>query len=648
MRLFRICVRFLQIIVTMSTMTLFDSCNSKLCHEVTWQQVYELIRGEALRPKTEALRAMVVQIEALPEAERKAREKEVKRMKASWFPGLLPACHCRDGVRRLDHVTDYTGYSHVDFDHLTEEQLADARARLREVPEVMLMHTSMRGHGLHVYYRLAPAPQGEGNGYQNTYIQGFRQGNAYIAEQAGVPYDPALEPPVHLSCLCYDADVYFNPDAVAFRIDMEHPVDQKQKKAKAQKKRPKRRRGDDGITKAEHIVEFLKQQPLRYDTLSRKIQIAVQAAVEEGGGEGPQWQELTERRMNDLYVACCKAVGLNLSFQDFKHVLNSGVVPEVNPLREYIFGLPEWDGVTDHIAVAAQMAHVSEATLWERCFKKWFCAMVASWMRDDVVNHQVLVLIGEQGIYKTTWLDALLPPELAQYRCRQSGARAIDKDEQLRATEFGLINMDEIDRMSEQELNALKSLITASDINVRAAYAQSKERRLRVASYVASGNKDRFLTDTTGNRRWLPFRVESIESPFDHPMPYAGMYAQAWALVRQGFNYWFSLADIHSVASHVEDFMVETNEEQLLPVYFSPCQPGTAGAQFLTVAEISAKLTLYGTIRRPMDIRQLGALLRKMGYMSKREPITRRRGFIVLENSADSINSQRRLMANND
>jgi len=653
----------------MSTMTLFDSCNSKLCHEVTWQQVYELIRGEALRPKTEALRAMVAQMDALPEAERKVREKEVKRMKASWFPGLLPACHCCDGVRRLDHVTDYTGFCHVDFDHLTEEQVADVRARLREVPEVLLMHTSMRGHGLHVYYRLAPAPQGEGNGYQNTYVQGFRQGNAYIAELAGVPYDPALEPPVHLSCPCYDAEVYFNPDAVPFHIDMEHPVDQKQKKAKVQKKRSKRRRGDDGITKAEHIVEFLQQQPLRYDTLSRKIQMAAKAA-DEGGGEGPQWQELTERRTNDLYVACCKAVGLNLSFQDFKHVLNSGVVPETNPLREYIFGLPEWDGVTDHIAAVAGMVTIEseklkvkseklkvnevnrekweerdEDLLWYTCFKKWFCAMVASWMRDDVVNHQVLVLIGEQGIFKTSWLDALMPPELAQYRCRQSGARAIDKDEQLRSTEFGLINMDEIDRMSELELNALKSLITAADINVRAAYAQSKERRLRVASYVASGNKDRFLTDTTGNRRWLPFHVASIESPFEHPLPYAGMYAQAWALVRQGFNYWFSLRDIHSVASHVEDFMVETNEQQLLPVYFSPCQPGTVGAQFLSVAEISAKLTLYGSIRRPMDIRQLGALLRKMGYIQRRDASTGRRGYIVLENSADSINAQRKILA---
>ena len=253
--------------------------------------------------------------------------------------------------------------------------------------------------------------------------------------------------------------------------------------------------------------------------------------------------------------------------------------------------------------------------------------------------------VDEGDIYKTTWLDALMPPELVQYRCRQSGARAADKDEQLRATEFGLINMDEIDRMSEQELNALKSLITASDVNVRAAYAVAKERRLRMASYVASGNKERFLTDTTGNRRWLPFSVTAIDSPFDHPMPYAQMYAQAWALVQQGFDFWFSLDDIRSVASHVEGFMVETNEQQLLPVYFAPCEPGTTGAQLLTVAEISAKLTLFGNIRKPLDVRQLGALLKKMGYVRGRLGHGKSRGYIVLEKSAESINAQRKLMA---
>ena len=70
--------------------------------------------------------------------------------------------------------------------------------------------------------------------------------------------------------------------------------------------------------------------------------------------------------------------------------------------------------------------------LWRVCFKKWFVAMVASWMKDEVVNHQVLVLIGKQGIYKTTWLEHLIPPHLRAYACKLANSNDLNKDERLR------------------------------------------------------------------------------------------------------------------------------------------------------------------------------------------------------------------------
>ena len=63
--------------------------------------------------------------------------------------------------------------------------------------------------------------------------------------------------------------------------------------------------------------------------------------------------------------------------------------------------------------------------------------MVASWLRDDVVNQQVLVLIGRQGIFKTTWLEYLLPPELRAYGCKMANSTQLNKDERLRIAEYG-------------------------------------------------------------------------------------------------------------------------------------------------------------------------------------------------------------------
>ena len=151
-----------------------------------------------------------------------------------------------------------------------------------------------------------------------------------------------------------------------------------------------------------------------------------------------------------------------------------------------------------------------------------------------------------------TWLEHLLPPELRAYGCKMANSAQLNKDERLRIAEYGLIALDEIDAMGAKELNVIKSVITASDISERAAYGYTKERRMRLASFCASGNKQEFLTDITGNRRWLPFLVESIINPFFITLPYEQIYAQAKWLIDKGFQYWFDLDDIETLEQHNE------------------------------------------------------------------------------------------------
>ncbi len=270
--------------------------------------------------------------------------------------------------------------------------------------------------------------------------------------------------------------------------------------------------------------------------------------------------------------------------------------------------------------------------------------MVASWLKDEVVNQQVLVLIGRQGIFKTTWLEHLLPPELRPYSCKMAGSGQLNKDERLRIAEYGLIALDEIDSMSVKELNVMKSVITASDISERAAYGYTKERRIRLASFCASGNKQEFLTDLTGNRRWLPFSVESIENPYFRVQPYEQIYAEAHELVEKGFQYWFDLDDIELLEQHNDDFRAQENEEQLLSVYFDI--PAEGYGKFMTTAEISDKLITLGSIKRPLPLNRLGMLLKQAGFQSKQLTSgARTRGWIVRERSAEEVNANRNLAA---
>ena len=393
------------------------------------------------------------------------------------------------------------------------------------------------------------------------------------------------------------------------------------------------------------------------------------------------WREMTKHDINSIVCHAAQEYDANITSREVMTALQSDLIPDVHPLREYVLSLHPWGGQVDWIDFVASQVRVTHSVescrmvqngaesssaentmlhnatqplhnttpnadlLWRLCFKKWFVAMVASWMKDEVVNHQVLVLIGRQGIFKTTWLEHLIPPHLRAYACKLANSNDLNKDERLRIAEFGLISLDEIDSMNNRELNQLKSIITSSDVNERAAYAYTKERRVRLASFCASGNRRDFLTDITGNRRWLPFEVESIQNPFYTIMPYKQMYAQAWALAQDpNFNYWFELDEIDVLEQHNLQFRDESNEEQLLPILFDV--PAEGRGEFMTTAQISERLVTYGNIKKPMALSRLGMVLGTAGFKATKRKIgnIQTRGWIVYQRDTDEISALRRIL----
>ena len=435
------------------------------------------------------------------------------------------------------------------------------------------------------------------------------------------------------------------------------------------------------MTKQEAAIKYITENylnynRLRHDIVSDKLQIRMEkpapAPSLKGGELSSQrmsfplgedlgeavWREMTKHDINSIVCHCAQEYDANITSREVMTALQSDLIPDVHPLREYVLSCGEWteeqpdwiDWVAQQVTVKplgdeAKGDKARSEGLWRGCFKKWFVAMVASWMKDEVVNHQVLVLIGKQGIFKTTWLEHLIPPHLRAYACKLANSNDLNKDERLRIAEFGLISLDEIDSMNNRELNQLKSVITATDVNERAAYAYTKERRVRLASFCASGNRRDFLTDITGNRRWLPFEVESIQNPFYTLLPYERMYAQAWALAQDPlFSYWFDLDEIEVLEEHNQHFRDESNEEQLLPILFDV--PAEGKGEFMTTAQISERLVTYGNIKKPMALSRLGMVLGTAGYKATKRKIgnTQTRGWIVYQRDTDEISALRRIL----
>ena len=360
------------------------------------------------------------------------------------------------------------------------------------------------------------------------------------------------------------------------------------------------------------------------------------------GGVTDGYENLTDRDVNTLWrELCCEKPVVK---QHLQNVIESDYVPKYHPFRYYLEHLPPWtpeqgDAIMGLSLTVNVRGDADEQILFYEYLRKWLVAMVASWADAKVVNNVMLVLIGEQGSYKTTWLANLLPPQLRDYFYTKTNSGLVSKDDLLTLAEYGLVCWEELDTMVPKELNKLKAAMTMPAINERAAYERYHENRPHLASFCGTGNNLQFLSDTTGTRRWLPFEVESIESPLTQPFDHDAIFAQAYALYRQGFRYWFDRNEILRLSQHNQQFETARSEHELIDEYFR--QPvGIEGGEYLPASVILQ--LVGGTNMKDINATKLGRALTAMGFESKMTRGIRR--YRVVRRSTSEMQQHRQLL----
>ena len=355
-----------------------------------------------------------------------------------------------------------------------------------------------------------------------------------------------------------------------------------------------------------------------------------------------RWYEVEDRLVNSLCSMLSKQKDVNA--KKIWQVIDSDFVPLYNPLREYLNRLPPWDETTNPILSLAMDVNVKggpdEQLLFYACLRKWLVGMVAGWLEEKVVNEEVLVLVGEQGIYKTRWLESLIPPELSAYFHSTSTFGKMDKDEVLKLSSFGLICLDEIDALKTEAMSRLKWAVTTKATDARKPYAHNSERRVHIASYCGTSNNLQFIDDDTGTRRWLPFEVESIRSPYEYPIHHDEIFAQAYALYLRGFHYWFEKKEMDVVQLHNKRFEVSKPEQELVSKYYRVPAKDEA-CVFVSASEIMQ--TIGGLLINRLTPNKLGRVMKSMGFVSQRS--RGERGYNVVAYSGADIELNRTLMA---
>ena len=359
------------------------------------------------------------------------------------------------------------------------------------------------------------------------------------------------------------------------------------------------------------VEKYIKERyVVRRNLLSFQVEFMKRTPLENSEELKNEFSSVDDHFINSLWRQM-ENDGMEVDTKVINNILGSDFVTDYHPFKSWIESLPAWDGETDYIRQFFSLVHCKDTSdetfyFYARC---WFLAMVASVMNPEVVNHEILTFIGEQGTYKSSFMFNILPPLLRDYYATKNNWYMLTKDDYIMLAENIIISLEEIDSMATKEVNQLKAFTTEPHVKQRPAYGRHIVLRPRVASLCATGNNLTFLSDQTGNRRWLPFHISHIDNPWTAHIPYEGMYAQALALVNAGERYWLDDKQIRELNERNKAYMTPDPAREMIVTYFTI--PRTESeTKYMTASKIAARFMPLIKISPT----KIGIALAELGY----------------------------------
>ena len=292
-------------------------------------------------------------------------------------------------------------------------------------------------------------------------------------------------------------------------------------------KRETPRKTEDEVSA--QLEEFLRAEyDFRFNVLTEQAEMCRK-------GEAT-YRPVNQRVANTLCLDA-RDRGINCWDKDVTRLLNSERMADFHPFLTYMAELPAWDGI-DRVTPLA--LRVSSAEHWVKGFHKWMLGMAAQWSgrMGRCANAVAPLLVStRQGMGKSTFCKLLMPESLADYYTDSFDLNGLAGCEQ-KLSLFGLVNLDEYDKLSSTKLPLLKNLMQMTALHYRKAHRAQYSHLPRMASFIGTSNRMELLNDPTGSRRYLC--VELTEKIDCTPLEHKQLFAQLKAELEAGERYWFT------------------------------------------------------------------------------------------------------------
>ena len=174
-----------------------------------------------------------------------------------------------------------------------------------------------------------------------------------------------------------------------------------------------------------------------------------------------------------------------------------------HPIRDYLNGLV-WDQTERLETLFIEYFGALDTRYAREAARKTLCGAVARVFRPGCKFDLMPVLVGEEGIYKSTFWRRLGKQWFSDTFFKVDGKEAL---EQIQGS--WIIEMAELAGMRKAEAESVKHFLTKQRDDFRPAYGHVREEYLRQCIFVGTTNHREFLKDPTGNRRFLPILTDA-------------------------------------------------------------------------------------------------------------------------------------------
>jgi len=178
----------------------------------------------------------------------------------------------------------------------------------------------------------------------------------------------------------------------------------------------------------------------------------------------------------------------------------------IHPVRNYLSGL-RWDGTERLSSWLSTYLGVRSTKLSSRVGRWFLISMVARVFKPGCQVDTVMILEGAQGRGKSSAMRILGSPWFTDELPNLRDAQAVGQN--LRGV--WLTELGELTATISHSNETVKRVLSQREDRYRPSYGRRVRAFARQCVFVGTTNRDDYLSDPTGHRRWVPVRVGEID-----------------------------------------------------------------------------------------------------------------------------------------